>query len=82
METMTYKQAMAYHAKHGGWAHAAAEPLGRVLCIRPEAIYNWAIKHNVSLLEKAKQFIDTPDLLLCCVLNDWTVEHTLGKLKG
>ena len=88
---MTYKQAMAYPAKHGGWAHIAkdsesmqactADAMGRNLCIRSAAIYDWAIRQNVSLRDSAKLFIDTPDLLLCCVLNDWTVEHTLSQLE-
>ncbi len=80
---MTYKEALAYPAKHEGWAHVgkdspsmwavAAQALGRTYCIRPEAIYNWAVKHTVNLQEQLSTFIDNSDLLLVCVLNDWTV---------
>jgi len=91
MKSMTYEQAWAYPPKHGGWAQvdingpsiqaAVAEVLGQQLCIRAEAVYDWAMEQNVSLRDNAKLFINTPDLLLCCVLNDWSVEYTLEKLK-
>ncbi len=89
---MTYKEAMAYPAKSRiGWAHIdkdsdsmqafTADCLGRQCCIRPEAIYNWAKTHGVSLRDKAKLFRDTADLLLICVLNNWTLDNALNQLQ-
>lgn len=48
-------------AKRKGWAHADedsmraayAELLGRKFCLRPEAVYNWSIKHNFTLDTKS-----------------------------
>ncbi len=88
---MTYAEAMKHPAKSGiGWAHiehdspsmqaATADSLSRYLCIRAEAIYDWAIRQDVSLLDSAKQFIDTPDLLLVCVLNNWSIDHAVAEI--
>lgn len=48
-------------AKKKGWAHADddsmqaayAKLLGRKFCLRPEAVYDWSIKHNVALNAKS-----------------------------
>ena len=89
---MTYKQALAYPAKSGiGWAHiedggpsmqaATAGALARKFCLRPESIYNWAIEQGLCLRKWSRLFLDNPDLLFVCVLNDWGIQQGLDELK-
>ncbi len=89
---MTYKQALAYPAKHDGWAHiekngepmqaATAGALARKFCIRPEAVYNWALEHEVPLRDSIDLFFDNEALLLACVLNGWTINKALKELTA
>ena len=91
MKTMTYRQALAFPAKNGGWSHmergcdsldvVVAQSLGLKFCIRPESVYKWAKSQNIILQDTVKTFIDNPDLLLVCVLNDWTINQALTELK-
>ncbi len=88
---MTYKQALAYPAKHDGWGHietdsesmqaATAAGLARKYCLRPESIYKWALAMKVPLRNSIDVFFDNPDLLLVCVLNNWTINKGLAELE-
>jgi hypothetical protein len=86
----TYQQALkAPTSRQGrGWAHAGAASmqagmamaLGMEHCLGPQAIYDWANKHDVNLRDQRKRLM-TPDLLLVAVLNDWTLDQTEKAMK-
>lgn len=92
MEHLTYKQAWAYPAKHGGWAHikknsdsmqaATARALAGKFCIRPESVYKWALSQTVSLRDSIDRFFDNEDLLFACVLNDWSIDRATNEIKA
>lgn len=79
-------------AKKKGWAHADddsmraayAELLGRKFCLRPEAVYDWSIKHNVALNAKSlaklcKAPIFGHGSLVESVINDELLNEELSK---
>ena len=77
----TYTAGLA-RAKKAGWKYAdadslqcaAAQSLGMVYCIRPEAIYDWAKRHDVDLVKQRNSFGEPEEMvLLVCVLNDTVV---------
>ena len=80
-----YKRALAAPARSGvGWAHAnrestqaaAAQAIGAVCCLRPEALFDWATRHGIYLLHDLTAD-DKAALgpLLLAVLNDWGIEE-------
>ena len=60
---------------------ALCQALGAQFCLNPQAIWDWANRHDTSLWENRKR-LEQPDLLLVAVLNDWTLDHTEHELKG
>lgn len=73
-----------------GWKHAnnqqtlsvAAEMLARTHCLKPEAIYNWAVKYEITPAELSK--LHSPDhntALVCDVVND-SFKHTKSIIKN
>ena len=86
----TYQQALKEPTSRSGkgWAHAGpasmqatmAQALGAQHCLNPQAVYDWANRHDVTLFKERKR-LQTPDLLLVAVLNDWTLERVEGEMK-
>lgn len=84
---MTYKQALAKGSKDG-WAHTEGEPIEAARaqflalkhCLRPDAVFKWHQKLDVSLSENFDLLYGTSGLLLVCVLNDWNIEQGLDEL--
>jgi hypothetical protein len=88
----SYKEALKAPVSKGGkgWAHAdadsmqaaSAQSLGMTHCMNPDAIDDWAKKHEVVLLDHRKEFHDDKDILLAAVLNDWSLAKAKQELAA
>jgi hypothetical protein len=85
-----YEEALHRPIKEGiGWKYADAESmqaaraksLAQQHCLNPEAVFNWAQRHNVDLHKNTTLLYEFNDVLLSAVLNDWELQETLEKLK-
>lgn len=87
----TYQQALAEPTSKGGmgWSKAfphniqaaLAQALGAQFCLNPQAIWDWANRHDVHLMKERKRVMQ-PDVLLVAVLNDWDLNRTEQEMKG
>jgi pimeloyl-ACP methyl ester carboxylesterase len=92
LHDMTYQQAIKAPTGKGGrgWKYADAasmqaayaQALGVQYCLTPEAIWDWANRHDVSLWQHRKRLTSVADLLLVAVLNNWSLDHAEKQLKG
>jgi hypothetical protein len=85
-----YEEALHRPIKDGvGWKYADAESMQAAYakslalkhCLRPEAVFNWAQRHNVDLHKNMVLLYEFNDVLLVAILNDWELQETLEKLK-
>ena len=75
--------------KGEGWAYARpasmqaamAQALSLKWCLVGQAIYDWANRHRISLWDQRRR-LESPDLLLIAVLNDWNLDRAEQELKG